>query len=128
MGTEERFKNLLQEIGSGYVSCTAYDTAWVARLNDFDPQLANHALHWLCENQLPDGSWGVSKPYHYHDRIISTLSAMIALTHRGRRAQDKVQIERGLEALERITSTAAKALSTPEDTVATAGFEMIVPT
>jgi halimadienyl-diphosphate synthase len=128
MSTEGSFKTLLQEIGSGYVSSTAYDTAWVARLVDFDPPLANHALHWLCENQLPDGSWGVANPYHYHDRIISTLSAMIALTHRGRRAADRLQIEKGLEAMERITSTATMALIATEETVATAGFEMIVPT
>src|SRR5512143_757793 len=111
MRTQEDFKALLQEIGSGYVSSTAYDTAWVARLVDFDQELANRALHWLCENQLPDGSWGVAQPYYYQDRIISALSAMIALTHRGRRAQDRLQIEKGLAALEQITSTATKSLS-----------------
>jgi len=32
--------------------------------------------------------------------VISTLAAMIALTHRGRRARDRQQIDKGLLALE----------------------------
>lgn len=128
MGNTEELKSLLAAVGTGYVSTTAYDTAWVARLGEFDSDLANRALHWLCEHQLSDGSWGVEKPYYYHDRVISTLSAMIALTHRGRRGSDHMQIENGLIALEKITDNATKALTARDDMVATAGFEMIVPT
>jgi halimadienyl-diphosphate synthase len=124
----DELRDLLAAVGTGYVSTTAYDTAWLARLGEFDGDIANRALRWLCENQLPDGSWGVSQPYNYHDRVISTLSAMIALTHRGRRASDRVQIENGLIALGRITDNATKALTARDDLVATAGFEMIVPT
>jgi halimadienyl-diphosphate synthase len=127
MSTADEVKDLLEAVGTGYVSNTAYDTAWVARLSDFDATLANRALRWLCEHQLPDGSWGVERPYYYHDRVISTLSAMIALTQRGRRASDRVQIEQGLVALERITDGATKALTSSED-AATVGFEMIIPT
>ena len=128
MSATDDIKTLLSAVGTGYVSSTAYDTAWVARLGEFDPDLANRALHWLCANQLPDGSWGVDRPYHYHDRVISTLSAMIALTYRGRRALDRAQIEKGLTALGEITRNATKGLAATDDLVTPAGFEMIVPT
>jgi len=91
---------LLKQLGPGKMSATAYDTAWVARLGGIDADLSNRALEWLNENQLPDGSWGAPAPYYYHDRVISTLAAMIALTHRGRRARDRQQIDKGLLALE----------------------------
>jgi halimadienyl-diphosphate synthase len=123
----DNFLSLLKQLGTGYVSNTAYDTAWVARLNEFDSDLSNHALEWLCNNQLSDGSWGVKQPNYYHDRVICTLAAMIALTYRGRRARDKVQIERGLIALDHITDNATRELK--YDTFpATVGFEVIVPT
>ena len=127
MSAADNFKALLSAVGTGYVSSTAYDTAWVARLGEVDPDLANRALHWLCAHQLPDGSWGAGAPYHYHDRVISTLAAMIALTYRGRRAMDRSQIEKGLAALDYITGKATKALRASEG-MATVGFEMIVPT
>lgn len=119
--------DLLSKIDNGKVSSTAYDTAWVARLGEIDWQLSNQALNWLCEHQLPDGSWGAAQPFYYHDRVISTLSAMIALTYRGRRSQDKTQIEKGLIALERITSGATQGLQA-DPSGATVGFEMIAPT
>ena len=118
---------LLKEIGPGRMSTTAYDTAWVARINEVDPILSNQALEWICANQLPDGSWGARDIYYYHDRVICTLSAMIALTYRGRRARDKAQIEYGLQALERITAGATQGLAS-DPNGATVGFEMIAPT
>jgi len=121
------FQTLLKKLGTGYVSNTAYDAAWVARLIDYDSALSNHTLEWLCEHQLPDGSWGVEKPNYYHDRIICTLAAMIALNFRGRRGFDKVQIERGLIALSRMTDNATRELKA-HNNPATVGFEVIVPT
>jgi halimadienyl-diphosphate synthase len=121
------FVELLSQMGPGRVSNTAYDTAWVARLGDVDSEISNHALAWICENQNPDGSWGAYEPYYYHDRVISTLAAMIALTYRGRRSEDHRQIERGLVALERIAHGATGRLMA-DPNGATAGFEMIVPT
>jgi halimadienyl-diphosphate synthase len=111
----------------GHTFPTAYDTAWVAKLGDVCHELSNPALEWLCEHQLPDGSWGTQTPYYYHDRIISTLAAMIALTHQGRRTRDKKQIEKGLVALDSIASMATHGLNA-DPNGATAGFEMIVPT
>jgi halimadienyl-diphosphate synthase len=123
----EELHELLKKIGPGKMSSTAYDTAWVARLNHIDKQLSNRALEWINVNQLPDGSWGTQDILYYHDRVICTLSAMIALTHRGRRASDKSQIENGLNALERITSGATQGLAS-DPNGATIGFEMIAPT
>jgi len=124
---ENEVHKLLNEIGPGRMSSTAYDTAWVARLGEMDWEISSQALNWLSENQLPDGSWGAEHPYYYHDRVISTLSSMIALNYLGRRSQDRRQIEKGLLALERITSGATKGLQA-DPNGATVGFEMIAPT
>ena len=118
---------LLSQTGTSQMSPSAYDVAWVARMNHISPELSNPALQWLAENQLDDGCWGSRSPAYYHDRVISTLSAMIALARRGRRSHDKIQIEKGLIALERITSNATKGLMA-DPNGATIGFEMIIPT
>ena len=118
---------LLKAIGPGRMGTTAYDTAWVARLYDIDPNVSNDALRWISENQLPDGSWGAQAPIYYHDRIVSTLAAMNLLSMRGRRAFDRVQIEKGQQALEQLTSNATHQLSTDMNG-ATIGFELIAPT
>jgi halimadienyl-diphosphate synthase len=123
----DELRSLLKEIGPGRMSNTAYDTAWVARLGDIDTSVSNRALDWLINNQLPDGSWGAASPMYYHDRVICTLAAMIALTHRGRRSTDRKQIERGLVALEAITNGATRGLKNDLNG-ATVAFEMITPT
>src|SRR6185436_3165605 len=118
---------LIDKIGPGHMASTAYDTAWVARLGEIDWSLSSHALAWLAENELPDGSWGAPATMYYHDRVLCTLAAMIALSYRGRRGHDKVQIEKGKLALERIVGGATLGLqSDPNE--ATDGFEMIAPT
>ncbi len=123
----EQVHQLLRDIKSGTMSSLAYDTAWVARLGEIDWDLSSRALEWLCANQLSDGSWGAEQPFFYHDRVISTLATMIALSQRGRRAMDKKFVERGLIALERITGGATQGLQA-DPNGATVGFEMIVPT
>ena len=126
MDHSRSFHELLSTIGSGQTSYTAYDTSWIARLGDIDPEMSDMAIQWICENQLADGSWGALMPRYYHDRIISTLSAMLALRNRGRRYTDRRQIERGLHALEVFTSGATQGLA-GDPNGATVGFEMIVP-
>lgn len=124
----ETFLELLKKLGTGNsMSNTAYDTAWIARLLDIEPEISNRALDWICEHQLADGSWGTEFPVYYHDRVICTLSAMISLTHRGRRQQDKSRIEKGVDALNAITAGAVEGLQADPNS-ATVGFEMIVPT
>lgn len=118
---------LIDEIGPGHMGSTAYDTAWAARLGEIDWNLSSQALSWLAENQLPDGSWGAPAPMYYHDRVLCTLAAMIALSYRGRRGHDKVQIENGKLALERMVRGATQGLQA-DPNGATVGFEMIAPT
>jgi halimadienyl-diphosphate synthase len=120
-------EKLIDEIGPGHMPSTAYDTAWAARLGDVDPVISNRALTWLAKNQLPDGTWGAPTPMYYHDRVICTLAAMIALTYRGHREADKEQVANGRLALERIVSGATGGLSA-DPNGATVGFEMIAPT
>lgn len=117
---------LIDEIGPGNMGSTAYDTAWAARLGEIDWNLSSQALAWLAENQLPDGSWGARAPFYHHDRVLCTLAAMIALTYRGRRGHDKVQVENGRLALERIVGGATEGLQA-DPNGATVGFEMIAP-
>jgi len=117
---------LIDEIGPGHMASTAYDTAWAARLGEIDWGISSRSLSWLAENQLPDGSWGALAPVYYHDRVLCTLAAMIALTYRGRRGHDKVQIENGRLALERIVGNATQGLQA-DPNGATVGFEMIAP-
>jgi halimadienyl-diphosphate synthase len=52
---------------------------------------------------------------------------MIALSYRGRRGQDKVQVDKGRLALERIVGGATQGLRS-DPNGATVGFEMIAPT
>jgi halimadienyl-diphosphate synthase len=119
--------SILERIGQSDMLTTAYDTAWVARLREVDPELGLPAIEWLSQNQLPDGSWGAAQSYYYYDRVISTLSAMIALTYTGKRRSDKTLIEKGTLALENITDHATKGLNLSEKGPSI-GFEMIVPT
>lgn len=63
----------------GKISGVAYDTAWTARIADRSGKLVfPECVEWLLENQHLDGSWG-SQVLNYHDRVISTLSAVMAL-------------------------------------------------
>jgi halimadienyl-diphosphate synthase len=65
--------------GDGRTSGVAYDTSWVARLTDSGgTPLFPECTQWLLTHQKPDGSWG-SQTLQYHDRILSTLGAIIAL-------------------------------------------------
>jgi halimadienyl-diphosphate synthase len=123
----DNIEKLIDEIGPGHMASTAYDTAWAARLGEIDWELSSKSLAWLAENQLPDGSWGALAPMYYHDRVLCTLAAMIALSYRGRRGHDKVQIENGRLALERIVGGATLGLQA-DPNGATVGFEMIAPT
>jgi halimadienyl-diphosphate synthase len=127
MNLIEAANQLLREAGPGRMMNTVYDTAWVAMLGEIDWPLSNAALEWLSLNQLPDGSWGNDSLSYYHDRLICTLTAMLALSKRGRRAHDQKQIEYGKSAIERIISGATSKLAS-DPYGATVGFELIVPT
>lgn len=78
----EAIRSMLGSMGDGEISSSAYDTAWVALVEDIHgsggPQFPS-SLHWIVENQLPDGSWGDRCAFSAHDRLLNTLACVIAL-------------------------------------------------
>nr|ANO43020.1 terpene synthase 3 [Tripterygium wilfordii] len=76
-------KSMLGSMEDGEISISAYDTAWVALVENIhhpasSPQFPS-ALQWIANNQLPDGSWGDPYVFLAHDRLINTLACVIAL-------------------------------------------------
>lgn len=75
-------KFMLGSMEDGEISISAYDTAWVALVEDIHgsgaPQFPS-ALQWIADNQLPDGSWGDHHMFSAHDRLINTLACVVAL-------------------------------------------------
>jgi halimadienyl-diphosphate synthase len=113
----------LAQVGSSKQGSTAYDTAWVGALSAPDQARPRfpQALEWINTHQHPDGSWGAPAPY-YHDRILSTLCAVLTVQGWGRRAADRDRVERGLNYIWR------NAHRLPHDPAETVGFELILPT
>lgn len=74
---------MLVSIGDGDIIISAYDTAWVALVQDINytkaPQFPT-SLQWLPNNQLPDGSWGDPHFFLAYDRLFCTLACVVALT------------------------------------------------
>lgn len=115
---KELVRNLDQRMGP-----SAYDIAWMARLRDpatSEPRWPD-LIEWLLENQHPDGSWGGEIEY-YHDRIISTLTAIIALRENGHTQPAQKAIERGEHYLWQHLHML------PYDPYELSGFELIFPT
>ncbi|MGD2250798.1 MAG: prenyltransferase/squalene oxidase repeat-containing protein [Candidatus Methanofastidiosia archaeon] len=84
----------VRHIDEGKTKGAAYDTAWVARVTDeCGKPLFPECVKWLLENQKPDGSWGCKIQY-YHDRVLSTLSAVMALKELGK-TRYKEYIQKG---------------------------------
>jgi halimadienyl-diphosphate synthase len=78
------------------IAGTAYDTAWLASIpaDRVGSSRFPGALQWLVDQQHADGSWGSTIQYE-HDRIISTLAALVPLAQYGRRAVDRDGIADG---------------------------------
>ncbi|XP_057967946.1 ent-copalyl diphosphate synthase 1-like isoform X2 [Malania oleifera] len=78
----DRIRSMLGSMGDGEITVSAYDTAWVALVEDVNgsgaPQFPS-SLQWIAENQLSDGSWGDHLVFTAHDRILNTLACVIAL-------------------------------------------------
>lgn len=69
-------------MNDGETSASAYDTAWVARIPSIDdaqkPQFPT-TLNWILTNQHEDGSWGESSFFLLYDRLVCTLTCVLAL-------------------------------------------------
>ncbi|XP_048128975.1 ent-copalyl diphosphate synthase, chloroplastic [Rhodamnia argentea] len=80
----EAIKSMFLSMSDGEISTSAYDTAWVALVEDVDrsgnPQFPE-ALQWIADNQHPDGSWGDDLLFFPHDRILNTLACVVALKY-----------------------------------------------
>ncbi|KAI3962951.1 hypothetical protein MKW92_042998 [Papaver armeniacum] len=119
----ETIKANLSSINDGAVSISAYDTAWVALIEDIHasgtPQFPS-TLQWIAENQLPDGSWGDQGIFLAHDRLLNTLACVIAL-----KTWDVFpeQLEKGLSFIQENMCKLGD-----EDTIhSPAGFETVFP-
>ena len=100
-----------------------YDIAWMTRVSadGGDGPRWPALVNWLTEHQWLDGSWGSSIRY-YHDRILCTLAAIIALKEQGIDHEITEAITRG----ERyIWHNLHRLRHDPFEMV---GFELILPT
>jgi halimadienyl-diphosphate synthase len=121
MQLQRQATDLLDMVGQLNVSSCAYDTAWIARLDELGEPLGHQALDWLREHQLPDGSWGAREPRYFHDRVICTLAALSALVRSGKR-YDQPRIQRAMSSLDKMTQ--GLNADTAGETI---GFELIAP-
>lgn len=126
LNVQSCIETLLVEMGPGHNSNTAYDTSWLARLGELDLSIGDQALQWLIEHQLSDGTWGDGNLFYYHDRLICTMSAVIALAQRGQSPYVKTQWKRGIAALDDLIQREdTHNITNPQ--AMTVGFEMILP-
>jgi halimadienyl-diphosphate synthase len=122
MNFKEEAKELVQKLNQR-MGPSAYDTAWLARLrtsSNGDPRWPD-LLEWLIAHQHPDGSWGGEIVY-YHDRIICTLAAIIALRENGHNRQAETAIKHAEQYLWRHMHLLS------QDPFELSGFELIFPT
>lgn len=115
---KELVRNLDQRMGT-----SPYDVAWLARVRAPSDGSARwpDLIDWLLENQHPNGSWG-GKIEYFHDRIICTLAATIALYENGQTDQTSRAVKRAESYLWRHLHRL------PHDPYELSGFELIFPT
>ncbi len=107
------------------MSAAAYDTAFAARVrevNDRNALAYPQTLSWLLRNQNPDGSYGTTLPVP-KERLLATLSAVLALADLPATLQDGPAHRARLRALTYLHEGTAKWQTGPD----TAGFELILP-
>jgi len=108
---------------AGHIGTSPYDVAWMARIPADGGAGARwpDLVDWLVEHQWPDGSWGGSIPY-YHDRILCTLAAIIAL----REQRAGTAASRAIQQGEQYLWSHLHLLH--HDPVELVGFELMLPT
>jgi len=119
---ESQARQLVQNL-DGSLSTSAYDVAWMARVPADSEGGARwpELVTWLLYHQWPDGSWGGTTPY-YHDRILCTLSAIIALKENGTSRRTADAIRRGAKYVW------LNSHFLHHDPIELVGFELIFPT
>jgi halimadienyl-diphosphate synthase len=122
MDLKAQARELLRQ-PSGRMNASPYDTAWLARLSGDNGQGPRwpELVDWLLEHQWQDGSWGGQVEY-YHDRILCTLAAIVAL----KESRDGARIESAIQRGERYVWRNFHFLH--HDPVELVGFELIFPT
>ena len=107
----------------GRMNASPYDTAWLARLPSDHTGEARwpDLVDWLLEHQWLDGSWGSAIPY-FHDRILCTLMAIIALREKSAGVRADAAIRQGEGYIWR------NFHFLHHDPVELVGFELIFPT
>jgi len=118
-------RHLLASLQQGAISAAAYDTAFGARLRATDDPNAlayPQTLGWLLRSQNTDGSFGsaLSIP---KDKLISTLSALVALADLPQPLQDGAAHRARAKALRFIYEDTGNWQTGPD----LAGFELILP-
>ncbi|MFI9825767.1 hypothetical protein ACIHFC_35975 [Streptomyces sp. NPDC052013] len=117
---------LLHALGQGSVVPNTYSTAWQARLRipGSADLLFPAAQQWLLDHQLPTGAWGSTIPLP-HDRIVSTLAAVVALASNRQQATAPAPAQRAIEhGCDHLHSLADAWHNSDDETIA---FEMTVP-
>jgi halimadienyl-diphosphate synthase len=119
-------RSLLEALGKGAISPSAYDTAYVARLRrkgDPDQLAFPQTLGWLLRHQNPDGSFGTRLAVA-KERLLSTLGAVLALADLPPQLQSGATVHRArTQALTYLHERTADWQTGPD----TAGFEVLLP-
>lgn len=122
MKTKSQFMRLLGA-RRGVVLPDSYSTAWVARVPAVDNRHQPawpEALAYIRAHQQDDGGWGAARIYNAHERTISTLACLSALTQ-WPDPDHAWRIERGVLALHQYAS------DLPSEAHETIGFELLLP-
>ncbi|GKB45624.1 Ent-copalyl diphosphate synthase, chloroplastic-like protein, partial [Tanacetum coccineum] len=117
-------KSAFDSMEDGVISPSAYDTAWVALIEDGNgpgggPRFPS-SLQWVVNHQLRDGSWGDPLMFSACDRIINTLACVIALSFWNMHPD---KCKKGLEFVDKYVNK----LKEEKDEHMTIGFEIIFP-
>ena len=116
---------MLASLQQGAISPAAYDTAFVARLrepNDPNAMAYPQTLGWLLRSQNADGSFGTTLPIP-KDKLISTLSALVALADLPAQLQDGAAHRARVRALRFVHEDTGNWQTGPD----LAGFELVLP-
>src|ERR1700693_2848901 len=118
-------RECLASLQQGAISASPYNPAFVARLRQPDDPKAMaypQTLGWLLRSQNADGSFGTVLPIP-KDKLVSTLSALVALADLPQHLQDAVVHRARTKALRFVYEDTGNWQTGPD----MAGFELVLP-